>query len=62
MVSPENIGQAIKDLEKHNSLPQIIVLTQNGARILNDDTYDRTLEKNYKKFLKDLKNENNIEK
>ncbi len=62
MVSPENIGQAIKDLEKSKAIPQIIVLTKNGARILNDDTCDRTLEKNYKEFLNDLKNENNLEK
>lgn len=62
MVSPENIEQAKLDLAKRKIMPDIIVITKNGARILNDDTYDRTLEKNYKDFLNDLKNEDNFEK
>ena len=62
MVSPENIEQAKLDLAKLKIMPNIIVITKNGARILNDDTYDRTLEKNYKDFLNDLKNEDNFEK
>lgn len=62
MVSPENIEQAKLDLAKLKIMPNIIVITKNGARILNDDTQDRTLEKNYKDFLDDLKNEDNFEK
>lgn len=62
MVSPENIEQAKLDLAKRKIMPNIIVITKNGARILNDDTQDRTLEKNYKDFLNDLKNEDNFEK
>ena len=62
MVSPENIEQAKLDLAKLKIMPDIIVITKNGARILNDDTQDRTLEKNYKDFLNDLKNEDNFEK
>lgn len=62
MVSPENIEQAKLDLAKRKIMPDIIAITKNGARILNDDTYDRTLEKNYKDFLNDLKNEDNFEK
>lgn len=62
MVSPENIEQAKLDLAKLKIMPNIIVITKNGARILNDDTKDRTLEKNYKDFLDDLKNEDNFEK
>ena len=62
MVSPENIEQAKLDLAKRKITPDIIVITKNGARILNDDTQDRTLEKNYKDFLDDLKNEDNFEK
>lgn len=62
MVSPENIEQAKLDLAKRKIMPNIIVITKNGARILNDDTQDRTLEKNYKDFLDDLKNEDNFEK
>ena len=62
MVSPENIEQAKLDLAKRKITPDIIVITKNGARILNDDTQDRTLEKNYKDFLNDLKNEDNFEK
>ena len=62
MVSPENIEQAKLDLAKLKIMPNIIVITKNGARILNDDTQDRTLEKNYKDFLNDLKNEDNFEK
>ena len=62
MVSPENIEQAKLDLAKLKIMPDIIVITKNGARILNDDTQDRTLEKNYKDFLDDLKNEDNFEK
>lgn len=62
MVSPENIEQAKLDLAKRKIMPDIIVITKNGARILNDDTQDRTLEKNYKDFLNDLKNEDNLEK
>ena len=62
MVSPENIEQAKLDLAKLKIMPNIIVITKNGARILNDDTQDRTLEKNYKDFLDDLKDEDNFEK
>ncbi len=62
MVSPENIEQAKLDLAKRKIMPDIIVITKNGARILNDDTYDRSLEKNYKDFLNDLKNEDIFEK
>ena len=62
MVSPENIEQAKLDLAKRKIMPDIIAITKNGARILNDDTYDRTLEKNYKDFLNDLKNKDNFEK
>ena len=62
MVSPENIEQAKLDLAKLKIMPDIIVITKNGAIILNDDTQDRTLEKNYKDFLNDLKNEDNFEK
>ena len=62
MVSPENIEQAKLDLVKRKIMPDIIVITKNGARILNDDTQDRTLEENYKDFLNDLKNEDNFEK
>ncbi len=62
MVSPENIEQAKLDLAKRKIMPDIIVITKNSARILNDDTQDRTLEKNYKDFLDDLKNEDNFEK
>ncbi len=62
MVSPENIEQAKLDLAKRKIMPDIIVITKNSARILNDDTQDRTLEKSYKDFLDDLKNEDNFEK
>lgn len=62
MVSPENIEQAKLDLVKRKIMPDIIVITKNGAKILNDDTQDRTLEENYKDFLNDLKNEYNLEK
>lgn len=62
MVSPENIEQAKLDLAKRKIMPDIIVITKNGARILNDDTQDRTLEENYKDFLNDLKNEDDFEK
>ena len=62
MTQKENYNKYIKDLMMAGITPKVIIVTNKYAKILSKDVYDKTLEKNYKKFLKDLKNENNIEK
>ena len=56
MVSPENIEQAKLDLAKRKIMPNIIVITKNGARIVSSDkkislkdktNVDQMLEKQY---------------